>query len=455
MVQTLMIWKDGVTFMEEGNFQDALMNFMALEGRTDSSQHLITSGRNLFNIGQTYVALGRMDMAAKAFEESVEKDKMMAVAHYMLGNINLALNRNEKALTSYDNAYFYLRGNRLINYQQLGLKAKLYLCEILTNRAIARSRLGDFQEAKNDFLMALQSKVEPRHGVIDDHLLCWQSGQNVEPMKMPSNAVFQPQKRHIDAISEKRDFLGQSKVVAENEVTRFPSTRLRTSTTQPPSPGLLKDVENEQSPEQQIPAAGRVASGRHALLNDLRKKETRRSLKKVSSRIEPPRKPLPGLPDRPESPRRPPPSPRASHTPRFLAESRSPLPHKRPVIQAENRRAQSAFEMKPPSKPLPPAPKSKSPLPTRKISMPAQFKQERDVTVKFQLVLTRSVKVDQSASAQDLLRAAANTFKMSEDSFALWYTKDNQLSSLQEQNVKELLQSPTEQTVFCYENKPE
>lgn len=65
MVQTLRIWKDGVTFIEEGNFQDALMNFMALEGRTDSSQHLITSGRNLFNIGQTYLALGRMDMAAK------------------------------------------------------------------------------------------------------------------------------------------------------------------------------------------------------------------------------------------------------------------------------------------------------------------------------------------------------------------------------------------------------
>jgi len=30
-VQTLRIWKDGVTFMEQGNFQDALMNFMAHE----------------------------------------------------------------------------------------------------------------------------------------------------------------------------------------------------------------------------------------------------------------------------------------------------------------------------------------------------------------------------------------------------------------------------------------
>ena len=45
--------------------------------------------------------------------------------------------------------------------------------------------------------------------------LILQSGQDTKPMKMPSNAVFQPQKRHIDAISEKRDFLGQSKVSRE------------------------------------------------------------------------------------------------------------------------------------------------------------------------------------------------------------------------------------------------
>ena len=62
----------------------------------------------------------------------------------------------------------------------------------------------------------------------------------------------------------------------------------------------------------------------------------------------------------------------------------------------------------PPTKPLPPAPTArKSDLTSNKT---------RDVT----LILTRSVKVDQSASAQDLLRTAANTFQLSEDSFALW-----------------------------------
>ena len=67
MVESLTTWNDGVSLMEKGNFQDALMKFIALEGRTDSSQKLITSGRNLFNIGQTYLALGNLDRAAKVF----------------------------------------------------------------------------------------------------------------------------------------------------------------------------------------------------------------------------------------------------------------------------------------------------------------------------------------------------------------------------------------------------
>ena len=33
--------------------------------------------------------------------------------------------------------------------------------------------------------------------------------------------------------------------------------------------------------------------------------------------------------------------------------------------------------------------------------------------------------------------------------------KDDQLSSLHNQNVEEILRSSTVQTVFCYENKPE
>ena len=64
-LRTLQIWEDGVNFMKKGNFEEALTNFTTLEGRTDSSHQLISPGKNLFNIGQMYLALGRMDLAAK------------------------------------------------------------------------------------------------------------------------------------------------------------------------------------------------------------------------------------------------------------------------------------------------------------------------------------------------------------------------------------------------------
>ena len=159
--------------------------------------------------------------------------------------------------------------------------------------------------------------------------------------------------------------------------------------------------------------------------------------KGISTPLDPPNRPPPGLPGRPNSPRRPPPSPRSrspmtmAPPPSSGAESTSPLPRKRntstPVRPLttllpndEPTRPKSVFEIKPPEKPLPPTPKAKSPIPSRKISAPAQIDQSRDVTVTVQLILTRSIKVDKAASTQDLVRAAAHTFNLPEDSFALW-----------------------------------
>ena len=69
MVETLTIWNFAVSSMDAGEFEDALKKFSVLEGRTDSSQHLITSGRNLFNIGQAYLALGELENAAQVINK--------------------------------------------------------------------------------------------------------------------------------------------------------------------------------------------------------------------------------------------------------------------------------------------------------------------------------------------------------------------------------------------------
>ena len=66
----------------------------------------------------------------KAFQESIGKDKMLAIAHFMLGCAHLKKNLHRDAQQDFENAYFFLRGNRLIDYTQLGLKYKLYRCEV-------------------------------------------------------------------------------------------------------------------------------------------------------------------------------------------------------------------------------------------------------------------------------------------------------------------------------------
>lgn len=55
---------------------------------------------------------------------------MLAVAHFMLGCAHLKKNLNRDALKNFEDANFFLRGNRLIDYKQLGLKYKLYGCEV-------------------------------------------------------------------------------------------------------------------------------------------------------------------------------------------------------------------------------------------------------------------------------------------------------------------------------------
>ena len=60
--------------------------------------------------------------------------------------------------------------------KQISIARCVFFPQILVNRAIAHSRLGDVKEARDYFLIALPSKVEPRHSIIEDSLLCWQVG---------------------------------------------------------------------------------------------------------------------------------------------------------------------------------------------------------------------------------------------------------------------------------------
>lgn len=62
----------------------------------------------------------------------------------------------------------YLRGNQAINYEQLGLKFKLFSAEVLFNKGLSQIYLERFEEGLADMEEARNEKATEEHNVIDD-----------------------------------------------------------------------------------------------------------------------------------------------------------------------------------------------------------------------------------------------------------------------------------------------
>lgn len=74
----------------------------------------------------------------------------------------------EEALANFNDTLLYLRGNNHIAYEQLGLKFKLYSCEVLFNRGLCYIYLQQKDAGMQDLSYAAKEKMVPDHDVIDE-----------------------------------------------------------------------------------------------------------------------------------------------------------------------------------------------------------------------------------------------------------------------------------------------
>jgi len=62
----------------------------------------------------------------------------------------------------------YLRGNKCINYEQLGFNFRLYSCETLFNRGLSYIYMGEQAHGMRDLNAANAETQTPEHSVIGD-----------------------------------------------------------------------------------------------------------------------------------------------------------------------------------------------------------------------------------------------------------------------------------------------
>uniref|UniRef100_A0A8C8E4P3 Neutrophil cytosolic factor 2 n=1 Tax=Otus sunia TaxID=257818 RepID=A0A8C8E4P3_9STRI len=198
LVETIRLWQEGVCAADGKEWKAALDAFTAVQN---------PPAKICFNIGCIHLVLGKLAEAEEAFTRSISCDKHLAVAYFQRGTVH------EKAIEDFKEALAQLRGNQLIDYKILGLRYRLFACEILYNIALVYATLEDWKKAEEHLTLAMSLKSEPQHNKIDRAMQAILKQKLCELVAIPAGKLFRPNEKQVAQL-EKKDYLGKAMVVA-------------------------------------------------------------------------------------------------------------------------------------------------------------------------------------------------------------------------------------------------
>ncbi|MBN3312111.1 NCF2 factor, partial [Atractosteus spatula] len=204
LLDTIRQWDEGAAAVGRKDWATALKVFSDIVDK---------NSKIYFNIGILYLITKDLDAAEKAFDNSIRKDEHLAVAFFQRGITFYKQQKFEEALSDFKKAFTELRGNQLIDYKLLGLRYKLYGCEVLHNVALAHAQLGQWEKAEENLHTALNLKTEAKHSLIDRALESILKHKLFDIVEAHAGEVFRPNKQHVAEL-EKKDYLGKATVVA-------------------------------------------------------------------------------------------------------------------------------------------------------------------------------------------------------------------------------------------------
>ncbi|XP_076840862.1 neutrophil cytosol factor 2 isoform X2 [Brachyhypopomus gauderio] len=203
-VNSLRQWAEAVQLSEKGDTASALQTFLKIEDKTS---------KIAFNIGCLLLSNDDLDAAEKAFDSSIGKDEHLAVAFFQRGITFYKKEKFEESLMDFQQALKELRGNQLIDYKPLGLRYKLYACEVQHNIGLVHATLSRWEKAQENLLIALNLRTETKFGYIDQAMESILKQKLFSLVVIPKGLLFKPNKQYVAEL-ETKDYLGKAKVLS-------------------------------------------------------------------------------------------------------------------------------------------------------------------------------------------------------------------------------------------------
>ncbi|ETN43399.1 uncharacterized protein HMPREF1541_02558 [Cyphellophora europaea CBS 101466] len=199
--QEIETWVQALSHYDQTEYEESLRVF----------DNIADTSRILFNCGVIHATIGEHEKAVECYQRAIKLDQYLAVAYFQQGVSNFLLGDFEEALANFNDTLLYLRGNTYIDYDQLGLKFKLYSCEVLFNRGLCYIYLQQEEPGLQDFGYARKEKMTPDHDVIDDAIKEKAEGYTV--FSIPVGVVYRPNEAKVKNLKTK-DYLGKARLVA-------------------------------------------------------------------------------------------------------------------------------------------------------------------------------------------------------------------------------------------------
>ncbi|KAJ7188592.1 NADPH oxidase regulator NoxR [Mycena filopes] len=200
----LETWAAALKAYDEEDFEKAL----------DLFARIADSSKILTNMGLIYATLGEHEAAVERFIEATGLDSYLAVAYFQCGVSNFLLARYELAFKDFEEALLYLRGNQAINYEQLGLKFRLFSAEVLFNQGLSLIYLGRVDEGLADMEEAKRVKATDEHNVIDDAIQ--DRGEGYTVFSIPVGVLYRPSEKKL-VNAKTKDYMGKAKLIASSD----------------------------------------------------------------------------------------------------------------------------------------------------------------------------------------------------------------------------------------------